>query len=120
MVKFLKKIVVIAALFPVMVFASDTNPFDVMHIQEDISDSGGDIVVWFKDVLSNEYFPLILGAVGLLILATCGSHIYFGLKKARSEEGSTGAITEHFTISLIGAVIGLALIGMAWSINSGW
>lgn len=118
-VKFLKKILVSVLFLPVMVLADD-NPFDVMGIQSDISDSGGDIVVWFKDVLSNEYFPLILGAVGLLILATCGSHIYFGLKKARSEEGSTGAITEHFTISLIGAVIGLALIGLAWSINSGW
>lgn len=118
MVKLFKRAISSVMLFPAIVLAAD-NPFDVMGIQDDIN-SSGDIVSWFKDMLQSEYFPLILGAVGLLIFSTCGSHIYFGLKKARTEEGSSGAITEHFTISLIGAVIGLAIIGLAWSINSSW
>jgi len=116
MLRQLKKRLIGLCLLPGMALA-DSNPFDVMGIQDDI-DSNGDIVSWFKNVLTSEYFPLVLGAIGVLIFVACGAHVYAGLKKARTEEGASGVITEHFTIPIVGCVVGVALIGLAWSINT--
>ncbi len=103
-------------LIPASSFATSDNPFDVMGIQEDLGDQ--DIVTWFKGLLQTEYMPLILGAVGLMILASSAMHIHHGIKKAR-EEGSQVAMTD-FSSSLIAAIIGVAIIGLGFSINANW
>ena len=110
-----KKIVALILFFPSVLFASD-NPFDVMGIQEDLGDQ--DIVAWFQGILQSEYFPLILGAVGLMILVSSGLHIHHGIKKAR-DEGAQVALTD-FTSSLIAAIVGIALIGLGFTINGNW
>jgi len=115
MLKNVKQWLVLLLTFPGASFASD-NPFDVMGIQDDLGNE--DIVTWFKKVLQSEYMPLILGAVGLMILASSAMHIHHGIKKAR-EEGSQVALTD-FSSSLIAAIIGIAIIGLGFNINSGW
>lgn len=115
MFKSLKKIVGIFCFLPGIALASDSNPFDLWGISSAITDAGG-LLPWFQQQLTGEYFPIILGSVGLLTFVACGAHIYTGLKKARSEEGSAGAMTEHFTLPILGCVLGLALVGVAWSI----
>lgn len=111
----LTKISMLCLFVPSVVVASD-NPFDVMGIQEDLGDQ--DIVAWFQGVLQSEYFPLILGAVGLMILVSSGLHIHHGIKKAR-DEGAQVALTD-FSSSLIAAIIGIALIGLGFTINGNW
>lgn len=115
MLKKMKQWLVLLLTFPAAASATD-NPFDVMGIQQDIE--GQDIVSWFKGLLQSEYMPLILGAVGLMILASSAMHIHHGIKKAR-EEGSQVALTD-FSSSLIAAIIGIAIIGLGFNINSGW
>ena len=115
-VALLTKISMLFLFVPSVVFASD-NPFDVMGIQQQL-DGDEDIVAWFQGVLQSEYFPLILGAVGLMILVSSGLHIHHGIKKAR-DEGAQVALTD-FTSSLIAAIVGIALIGLGFTINGNW
>lgn len=115
MVNIVKQWWVFLLTFPAVALASD-NPFDVMGIQDDLGSE--DIVTWFKNLLQSQYMPLILGAVGLMILASSAMHIHHGIKKAR-EEGSQVALTD-FSSSLIAAIVGVAIIGLGFSINSNW
>ena len=112
----IKKRLGFVLMIPASSFATTDNPFDVMGIQDDLGNQ--DIVTWFKSLLQTQYMPLILGAVGLMILASSAMHIHHGIKKAR-EEGSQVAITD-FSSSLIAAIVGVAIIGLGFSINANW
>lgn len=111
----LKKGLGFVPLIPASSFATD-NPFDVMGINDDLQDK--DIVTWFKELLQSQYMPLVLGAVGLLILASSAMHIHHVIKKSK-EDGSQSLISE-ITGPMIAAIIGIAIIGIGFTINSNW
>lgn len=111
----LKKGLGFVPLIPASSFA-DTNPFDVMGINTELQDK--DIVTWFKELLQSQYMPLVLGAVGLLILASSAMHIHHVIKKSK-EDGSQSLISE-ITGPMIAAIIGIAIIGIGFSINNAW
>ena len=111
----LKKGLGLVPLIPASSFATD-NPFDVMGINDDLQDK--DIVTWFKELLQSQYMPLVLGAVGLLILASSAMHIHHVIKKSK-EDGSQSLISE-ITGPMIAAIIGIAIIGIGFTINSNW
>ena len=110
-----KRVLWLVPLIPASSFA-DSNPFDVMGINDELQDK--DIVTWFKELLQTQYMPLILGTAGLLILASSAMHIHHVIKKSK-EEGSQSLMSE-ITGPMIAAIIGIAIIGLGFTINNAW
>lgn len=116
MLKKLKKGLGFVPLIPASSFATN-NPFDVMGVGDALS-GDTDILAWFKDIMKNEYMPLVLGIAGFLILIAAALHIHHYFKEAKQNGGSI-SLTELIGPG-VSVLVGMVMISLGFTILSSW